>query len=214
MRDREQASLSQPAAPFPLGRRFLVIPAGMAPPPDPARLPLYIEAGRVFGCRARPTTQLCLRARTPPAARNAARRHRHGHRHPRHRRGAAGRWPGILAVDADPRSGACGAGERSGQRCGGAGERAARLHCRSAARGAMGRTTPRLGGRQHPGACDRPALFAQGLAGAVGPGGCVILSGLMRPQTPAIRAHLQKAGLDFLAQEQQGEWVCLLASRQ
>ncbi len=212
MRDREQASLSQPAAPVPLGRRFLVIPAGMAPPPDPARLPLYIEAGGVFGSGAHPTTQLCLRAlerHLPPGtpladigagtgilAIAAAR---------------LGAGP-ILAVDTDPEA------VRVARANVLANDVAAQV---SVQPGSIAEVLAARWGAQPRAwvvanilAHVIDALFAQGLAGAVGPGGWLILSGLMRPQTPAIRAHLQKAGLDFLAQEQQGEWVCLLASRQ
>ena len=212
MADRENQLLSPPAAPFPLGRRFLVIPAGTAPPPDPARLPLHIEAGGVFGSGAHPTTQLCLRtlerhlkpgtpladigAGTGILAIAAAR---------------LGAGP-ILAVDTDPEA------VRVARANVLANDVAAQV---SVQPGSIAEVLAARWGAQPRAwvvanilAHVIDALFAQGLAGAVGPGGWLILSGLMRPQTPAIRAHLQKAGLDFLAQEQQGEWVCLLASRQ
>ncbi len=56
-------------------------------------------------------------------------------------------------------------------------------------------------------------LFEHGLAQAVGPGGWLILSGVLQPQTPVLRSHLKRTGLELLAQEHQGEWVCLLARR-
>ena len=56
-------------------------------------------------------------------------------------------------------------------------------------------------------------FFDQGLPRVIAPGGWLILSGFLRSQTPAIRACLQSAELELLAQEQQGEWVCLIARR-
>ncbi len=56
-------------------------------------------------------------------------------------------------------------------------------------------------------------FFEQGLARAVTPGGWLVLSGILRAQTPDIRARLQWDGLELLAQEQQEDWVCLIARR-
>jgi ribosomal protein L11 methyltransferase len=57
------------------------------------------------------------------------------------------------------------------------------------------------------------SLFKAGLVTAVKPGGLLVLSGLLPAQTAIIRARLQMAGCQLLAQEQRGEWVCLLAKR-
>jgi ribosomal protein L11 methyltransferase len=211
MSDRGKASLSQPVAPFPLGRRFLVIPAGTASPPDPARLPLYIEAGGVFGSGAHPTTQLCLRAlerHLPPGTPLADIGAGTGILAIAAARLDAGP---ILAVDTDPEA------VRVAQANVQANHVAAQV---TVQHGSVAEVLAARWGAQPRAwvvanilAHVIDALFAQGLAGAVGPGGWLILSGLMRAQTPAIRAHLQKEGLVFLAQEQQDEWVCLLASR-
>jgi ribosomal protein L11 methylase PrmA len=51
------------------------------------------------------------------------------------------------------------------------------------------------------------------LARALSLGGWLILSGILRSQTPAIYACLAGSGLELLAQEQQEEWVCVIARR-
>ena len=56
-------------------------------------------------------------------------------------------------------------------------------------------------------------FFEQGLARALSLGGWLILSGILRSQTPAIYACLAGSGLELLAQERQEEWVCVIARR-
>ena len=56
-------------------------------------------------------------------------------------------------------------------------------------------------------------FFEQGLERAVAPGGVLILSGVLRVQTPDIRARLQWCGLEQAAQEQAEDWVCIVARR-
>ena len=57
------------------------------------------------------------------------------------------------------------------------------------------------------------SFFEQGLKGAVTQDGMLILSGILRTQTPEIRARLQWHGLERLAQEQMEDWVCIIARR-
>lgn len=57
------------------------------------------------------------------------------------------------------------------------------------------------------------SLFREGLAAAVQPGGLLVLAGILASQTPGIRASLQWHGFKQLAQERDGEWVCILAER-
>lgn len=202
-----------PAAPPILlpGRRFVVAPTGIEPPHAADRLLLRIDADGAFGSGAHPTTQLCLRALerhlTPGApvadigagtgilAIAAAR---------------LGARP-VLAVDLDPEA------VRVAQANILANGVAAHVRVQQ---GSIGDVLAAGWGRQPRAwvvanilANVIDALFAQGLANAVGAGGWLILSGVMRPQTPQVRANLHSAGLEFLAQEQQGEWVCLLARR-
>jgi ribosomal protein L11 methyltransferase len=56
-------------------------------------------------------------------------------------------------------------------------------------------------------------FLEQGLGRTIAPGGLLILSGILRTQTPEIYAALQAHGLERLAQEQVDEWVCVIARR-
>lgn len=208
-----QGAAPEPKAPpiLLLGRRFVVAPTGVEPPLAADRLLLRIDAGGAFGSGAHPTTQLCLRALerhlTPGApvadigagtgilAIAAAR---------------LGAQP-ILAVDLDPEA------VRVAQANILANGVEAQVRVQQGSIGdvlaAGWERQPRAWVVANILANVIDALFAQGLADAVGEGGWLVISGVMRPQTPQIRANLYRAGLEFLAQEQQGEWVCLLARR-
>ena len=198
-------------APLWLGRRFLVVPAGIEPPPDPDRLLMRVDADAVFGSGAHPTTQLCLRAlerHLPPATPVAD----------------IGTGTGILsiaaallgagpilAVDNDPEA------VRIAQ-ANVLANGVERQVC--VERGSIAEVLAANWGQQPRAwvvanilAKVLEELFVQGLAQAVGPGGWLILSGVLRPQTPVLRSHLSRTGLELLAQEQQAEWVCLLARR-
>jgi ribosomal protein L11 methyltransferase len=54
-------------------------------------------------------------------------------------------------------------------------------------------------------------FFTQGLVKTVTPGGLLILSGILRTQGPDIRARLGWQGLTVVAEEQQEEWLCVIA---
>ncbi len=56
-------------------------------------------------------------------------------------------------------------------------------------------------------------FFAQGLAETVTPGGLLLLSGILRTQGPDLRARLGWHGLTLVAEERQGEWLCVIARR-
>jgi ribosomal protein L11 methyltransferase len=53
-----------------------------------------------------------------------------------------------------------------------------------------------------------PALYA-----ALRPGGCALLSGITRPQAPALRLACQQAGLVMRSQAQLDDWVLLSCGR-
>lgn len=56
-------------------------------------------------------------------------------------------------------------------------------------------------------------LFAAGLDKLVQPGGTLVLSGILEPQAADVRATAEAAGLTFLEQRQQLDWVALAFSK-
>lgn len=56
-------------------------------------------------------------------------------------------------------------------------------------------------------------LFAAGLDKLVEPGGTLVLSGILEPQAADVRATAEAAGLIFLEQRQQLDWVALAFSK-
>ncbi len=201
-------------SPMRIGRRLLVTPAWLDVPPDLDVLSLRIDPGAAFGTGTHPTTRLCLRALE---------------RHLMRRQPGVpvidlGTGTGILAIaaallgarpvlalDVDPEA-----------------VRVARRNVSAngvaeAVRVETGSLAEVLSGGW--GLAGAPVVvanilvhvlvdfFANGLAGAVTPGGLLILSGLLRSQTPDIRACLQWHGLTELAQEREEDWVCVLAQR-
>ena len=57
------------------------------------------------------------------------------------------------------------------------------------------------------------AFLEQGLANTLSDRGLLLLAGVLRSQTPLIRAGLRKAGLQEAAQETMGEWACVIARK-
>jgi ribosomal protein L11 methyltransferase len=204
------ASFSEAAIrPLRLGRRLWIGPAGMPPPEGGDVLPIWLGAGPAFGSGAHPTTQLCLRVLEQ-------------HLKPGGRVLDLGTGSAILAVaaarlgveavlalDIDPDAVAV--------------ARANVLQNDVADRVQIERGT--LQGvllredHEFPWVMTNILahiiieFFEQGLRRVIAPGGWLVLSGFLRRQTPLMRAWLLRAELELLAQEQQGEWVCLVARR-
>lgn len=197
-------------APQPIGHRFLVVPAGIDPPPDIDRIVLRIDAGSAFGDGAHPTTQLCLAALerhcTPGSLIDlgagtgilsiaAA------------RLGAAP----VLAVDIDAASVAI------------ARANIERNDVAGVVRVEEGSLADVRSGRY--GVTQAPVVvanilanvlvdfFATGLVETIEPGGLLILSGILRTQGPEIRARLGWHGMSLAAEERRDEWLCVIARR-
>jgi ribosomal protein L11 methyltransferase len=206
--DRNQPNEGQPIR---IGRRFLVVPLSSDPPPEPALIPIRLEADKVFGSGTHPTTQLCLAALER-------------HLRPGYAVLDLGTGSGILAIGA-ARLGAAAvlALDTDAEAV-----RVARANCAANGVAAQvrveeGSLAEFLSGQLGMNEASLVVvnilahvildLFAQGLTRAVTPGGLLILSGLVTAQTPEIRAALHWHGLQLLAQEQKDGWVCILARR-
>jgi len=197
-------------APHPIGRRFLVVPAAIEPPPDTGRTLLRIDAGSAFGDGAHPTTQLCLAALE------------------RHCTSGAlidlGAGTGILSIAAAR----LGAAAVLGVDIDAASVAIARANVErndvaATVRMEQGSLADVLAGRF--GLAHAPVVvanilanvlvdfFAAGLVESVEPGGLLILSGILRTQGPEIRARLGWHGLTLAAEERREEWLCVIARR-
>ncbi len=207
-----QTSFAEAAIrPLRIGRHLWVGPGGREPPDEPGLVPIWLEAGPAFGTGAHPTTQLCLRALE------------------RHLK------PGIALLDLGAGSGILsiaaaklGAGRVLALDTDPEAVRVARGNVHhnqvddqvSVDLGTMSDALARGWGRGQASRVVTNILanvivqfFEQGLASVLSPGGWLILSGILRGQTPAIHACLVASGLELLAQEQQEEWVCVIARR-
>jgi ribosomal protein L11 methyltransferase len=205
------ANSRQPFEPLRIGRRWWIAPPGTPAPADSTLIPLYLAPGRAFGSGDHPSTQLCLRALERVI-----------------RPGAGlidlGAGTGVLAI----------AGAKLGARpvlavdIDAPAIDEARENLRL--NGLTGGIDARIGSLNEalawPRPPDRPlnivanilshvleSFLSQGLASAVSPDGWLILSGILRRQTPILYAALEGAGLVLRAQEQQEDWVCLIAQR-
>lgn len=191
-----------------IGRRFLILPRDASPRADPVRIPLYLDPGKAFGDGRHPTTQLCLHA----VARHVS--------------------PGDGVIDLG-----CGTGILSiaAAKLGVAhvlavdteweAVRVAQENvdanqvadCVQVVQGSLetvhsqGATAPFVVANIL--AFVIRGFFAQGLTDIVEPNGRLVLSGILRAQTPDFRALLHHHGMTLLAQEQQAGWVCLVAQR-
>ena len=192
-----------------VGRRLWIGPTGEAAPREAEVLPIWLSDGPAFGTGAHPTTQLCLRVLE------------------RHLKPGSlvldlGTGTGILAIAA-ARLGAAAAFALDIDP-----DAVAVAQVNVLRNGVQDRVQVDLGTLQHvlaqPGnefswvmtnilAHVIVEFFDQGLPRVMAPGGWLVLSGFLRSQTPAIRACLDVAELELLAQEQQDEWVCLIARR-
>lgn len=197
--------------PIVVGRCWLVQPPQAAPPQDGCRIPLYIDPGKAFGAGDHPSTQLCL---------NVLARHLV----PGTPVLDLGTGTGILAIAA-AKLGA------SSILAVDIDDDAVRVARRNASMNgideqiqfAVGSLDDVLSGRF--GLKKAPLVLANilsavliefldtGLASTLSDGGLLVLSGLLRSQTPGIRAALRHASLSEAAQETDGDWACILARK-
>ena len=214
--------ISRTVFPLPIGRRLLIIPPTLQVDPKPDQILLRMDPGGAFGDGAHPTTQLCLAAIERHLPKLGQDQNAHA------KTGWAmidlGTGTGILsiaaaklgaepilAVDIDADSVEV--------------ARANALHNQvgEQIRMEQGSLAHVLAGRFGP--TQAPVVvanilahvlvdfFAQGLTETVAPGGLLLLSGVLRTQGPEIRARLGWHGLTLVAEERQGEWLCLIARR-
>ncbi len=198
--ERYQAGL----APFPLGRRFVVIPSGK-PCGTGRRIPILLSPGRAFGTGEHPTTALCVEALEE-------------HARPGQCWVDLGTGSGILAVVAA----GCGVERILALDLDPEALRVARRVVR--ANGVGESVEVRLGsieraaGRRWNGVVanvDRSFLrdAAAALAGTLGPGGVLISSGIPRAERVAAARGLERAGLERVASRARGEWAALVHRR-
>ena len=197
-------------APHPIGRRFLVVPAAVEPPPDTGRIVLHIDAGSAFGDGAHPTTQLCLAALERHCTPGAVIDLGAGTGILSIAAAKLGAAP-ILAVDIDAASVEIARANLT------------RNQVDGLARVEQGSLGDVLAGRY--GLAQAPVVvanilahvlvdfFANGLVETVAPGGLLILSGILRTQGPEIRARLGWHGLTLAAEERRDDWLCVIARR-
>jgi ribosomal protein L11 methyltransferase len=194
-----------------VGARFVVRPswdpdmtgAGTAPEDHVVDL----DPGRAFGTGAHPSTRLAIGFVEQVAARRRA---------PRRFLDlgcgsgilsivAARLWPGArgLAVDLDEEATAC------------AGENLERNGITSVER-RTGALAPDMGSFDLVMAniqADVLVPLAPELAACLAPGGMLVLSGLLGPDVPVVRAAYQAAGLSARGRADEGEWAALLLAR-
>jgi ribosomal protein L11 methyltransferase len=193
------------------GHALLVLPPGAEAASDPARITIRIDPAGAFGDGGHPTTRLCLKAieRFFPGPKKVF---------------DVGTGTGILAVAAAK----LGAADVLGVDIDPAAVSAAADNVRT--NGVADRVRIRAGSLAAvlaDAAANGAAAFvaanilsnvieemlSAGLAGAVGPGGYLVVSGFLTAQTAAVRARLRMAGLETVAQEREGEWALLAARR-
>jgi ribosomal protein L11 methyltransferase len=197
--------------PLRVGRKVWIGPIGTRPAEENGLIPVWLHAGPAFGTGAHPSTQLCLRIleRHLPAG-TALLDLGAGSAILAIAAAKLGADP-VLALDIDEDA-----------------VHVARANV--AANGVADRVHAEVGSLDTAFARDWAKgarvwvvtnilahviveFFEQGLARSVGPGGWLILSGILRSQSLPILAWIHLAGLELLAQEQQGEWVCMVARR-
>lgn len=207
----ENETQLNPTQPLRIGRRLVVAPLDHPAGFEPGLIPLRLEVHGVFGSGTHPTTQLCLKAverHLTPGATVVD----------------LGTGTGILAIAAAK----LGATRVLALDIDDAAVRVARANVLAndvtqQVQVEMGSLAEVLADQTERGPAKLvvvnilahvvESLLQTGLAITVQPGGLLILSGMLAAQTPVIRAGLQWQGLKQVAQEQQGEWVCMLAQR-
>jgi ribosomal protein L11 methyltransferase len=197
--------------PLRIGRRLWVGPCGTEPPAEPGLVPIWLEPGPAFGTGSHPTTQLCLRAleqHLKPGAGLLDLGAGSGILSIAAARLGAG---AVLALDTDPEAVRVARGNILHNQVG---DRV------QVEQGSLAGALARRWGQGRASWVVTNILahvivefFGQGMAGVLSAEGWLILSGILRSQTPAIHACLAASGLELLAQEQQEEWVCIIARR-
>ena len=194
--------------PLRAGRRLWIGPPGAQPPEEADMLPIWLGAGPAFGSGAHPTTRLCLKVLDR-------------HLKPDARVLDLGTGTGILAIaaaklgaqsvlglDIDPEAVAVARANVIGN------------DVDDRVRVEVGTLSDALASGEPPFSLVVTNIlahvigefFEHGLPSVIQPGGWLVLSGFLRSQTPAVRAALVSAELEMLAQEQDGEWVCIIAA--
>lgn len=195
--------------PLRVGRRWMVMPAQLELAVEPPLLPIRIDAGSAFGTGHHPTTRLCLMAieRHLPSGATVL---------------DLGTGTGILAIAA-ARLGAerVLAVDSDAEAVRVARQNLARNDVASSVRVETGSLPQVRSGHWNLAQADLVVanilahvivgFFEQGLAQAVAPEGLLVVSGILRSQTPAIRASLHWHGLELVAEERLAEWSCLIA---
>lgn len=199
--------------PIRIGRRLFIVPAWLNPPLGPDDVAVRLDPGMAFGTGTHPTTQLCLQAIER-------------HLRPGQPVLDLGTGSGILAIAAAK----LGAGPILAVDIDDEAVRVAREN--AAANGVAeqitldkGSLAEVLAGRYGPQWVGVPFVVAnilarvivdllgQSLAQTVGPGGLIVLSGILDSQAYQVRAALAPNGLTLLAQEQIDDWVAIIARR-
>lgn len=192
--------------PIRVGRRLVIVPAWLEAPGAPD-LPILLDPGMAFGTGAHPTTRLVLAALEDhliPGQSVADLGCGSGVLAIGARRLGAGR---VVALDIDPE--------------------AFRATQSNAARNGMsGEIQPRLGSLETL-LSESPVdvlvanilapvleeMLDQGLAGAVSPGGVVILSGILETQVAPVLKAAERAGLECLESRAEEDWRALVLKR-
>jgi ribosomal protein L11 methyltransferase len=198
--------------PIAIGERLMIVPAWLESP-DAARIPIRIEPGMAFGTGTHPSTQLCLELLEKSASRQSlttvidigcgsgilsVAALKLGAEH-------------VLGVDIDPESvkaarenaDANGVAERLMLGLGSVGEvRSGQFPLQSSALVLANILAPVL-----------VRLFEAGMAELVGPGGEIILAGILDHQAGEVIEAGRKHGLKLVEQRQIADWVAILMGK-
>ncbi len=190
--------------PIPIGSRFVILPGDAAADLEPGLIPLRLDPGAAFGSGSHPTTRMCV-ALLEETVR------------PGQRVFDLGCGSGILAIATLK----LGAASALGADIDPEAERMTREN--AAGNGVAEQLSFRLGSLETA-ASDQfdlvtaniladvlVDLLAKGLAGAVGPGGALILSGIRAEREAAIAQALDAAGYGVVERRSTDGWVALLA---
>jgi ribosomal protein L11 methyltransferase len=192
--------------PMRIGRRIRIIPSWMEADVLPTDAVLRLDPGMAFGTGVHPTTQLCLEAMEERI-------------HPGMDVIDLGCGSGILAIAAVK----LGAGRAVGmdqdpQAVQTARENVIRNGVESKIEIRLGSLDTLLEER-----LSAPVVVANilasvlkemlsgGLAKTVRPGGCLILSGILADQAPAVEAAVRTAGMQSMGKKTREDWVALIA---
>jgi len=195
--------------PIRIGKQFIIIPTGENHLVEQGIIPVWIDSGKVFGSGTHPSTQLCIKTLER-------------HLSPGKSVVDLGTGTGILSIAAAK----LGAGSILGVDIDPAAVMVARTNIaandlENNIQIGHGSLSEILAGNFGPIRSSFVVanismkiildFFDGGLTKLVVPGGLLILSGFLQSQTPAIRVRLTWNGVEILAQEKLGDWVCIVA---